>query len=231
MYDPRNYVDESNGNLQNTIPRGFRGAVYPAEYPNEDVLLGYGQALALRVSPFFGSQDQGGERTPPEVRVDTSGAVEPVDGLLEISFTASDDTGLAGALLLANGSHIEELPLSGRQASAVFATPWYGPGDTDQYQVVVYDVYGNRSLAATDITPATGFNAAPHPHIQVLGNSTPRINQPLTLDARYSGDVSSPTLTVEWDLDGDGVFDTAPTQFKTLVTSYHKVGTHWFAPA
>ena len=33
-------------------------------------------------------------------------------------------------------------------------------------------------------------------------------------------------VTVEWDLDGDGVFDTAPTQFRRLVTSYDKVGTH-----
>ena len=67
-------------------------------------LFGLWPGLGVRVSPFFGSQDQGGERTPPEVRVDTSGEVAPVDGLLEISFSASDDTGLAGALLLVNGS-------------------------------------------------------------------------------------------------------------------------------
>ena len=33
-------------------------------------------------------------------------------------------------------------------------------------------------------------------------------------------------LTVEWDLNGDGAFDTAPTQFRKLVTSYDTVGTH-----
>ena len=227
-YERRNGGDEFNGNLLHQVPHGLRGALYPALYPNDDTYLGYGQALALNVSPFFGSLQMGAERQTPEVSVHTAGEVAPVDGLLQISFSASDDTELAGAVLLVDGGQAEEMRLSGREANAVFATSSYQPGVTSRFQVIVYDVFGNQRRVETEVTPLAGLNSAPHPHIHLLGNTTPRINQSITLDARQSWDwdVGDWEMTVEWDLDGDGVFDTAPTQLRRLVTSYDAVGTH-----
>ena len=60
-----------------------------------------------------------------------------------------------------------------------------------------------------------GFNGALRPSI--LAYPSHSAGQPVVLDASLSMDPDDPaaSLLVEWDLDGDGVFDTPPTTEKT----------------
>ena len=50
----------------------------------------------------------------------------------------------------------------------------------------------------------------------------------MTLSAARSSDPDGPNadLVVEWDFDGDGVFDTAPTIEKTYTTTYDRAGVY-----
>ena len=222
------FRNDSNfhGDLMGNGLRGMRGAIYPNLYPSDDTFLSYGQALALSTSRYFNPVEYAPETNSPAISVSTTGSVVPVNGLLDISFAASDDTGLSCALLLDNGDQIGEMTLSGTSTTSTFETPYYTKGQTDSFTVRVYDVYGNRRDASVSITPTTGYNAAPKPFVR-LSTSTLDVGQSLLLSASSTSDPDDPasSLTVEWDLNGDGVFDTVPTTTKTLTLSFAEAGT------
>lgn len=207
-----------HGNVQGNGFRGFRNEVYPDRYPLDETRLPYAGALKLNVSTYFNGRHAGDtdDTSRPEVTMDTSGAYIPDNGLLEIAFTASDPEGLAVALLAGPTGVIGELELSGTEYSGVIGTPIYTPDATDNYKIVVYDVHGNRQEASAQITVSSGFNQAPRPFFKILP-STVMAGSEVVLDASGTSDAdeSAATLLVEWDLNGDGIFDTPPTTEKT----------------
>ena len=72
---------------------------------------------------------------PPSLTILTSGAVSPVAGSLRIHFQASDDLGLASALLLRLQQYwivLGEMEVLGTSVSGMFETPYYTPGQNDQ---------------------------------------------------------------------------------------------------
>ena len=224
---PHDFRNDSNfrGNLMGNGLRGFRGAVHPDLYPDDYTYLSYGEALALNVSRFFNVGQYAPEENKPSLSILTAGSTGIVDGQLAVSFSASDDSGLAAAVLMRNGDLIGEMALSGTSVSETFTTPHYVAGQTDNFSVIVCDLYGNRRSADADITPQSGANAAPRPFVTV-SSLTVSPGRPVTLDASRSSDPDHDVtvLTVEWDLDGDGVFDTAPSTDKVLVQVFPEEG-------
>ncbi|MGE5609441.1 MAG: PA14 domain-containing protein [Bacillota bacterium] len=218
--------DNFHGNLMGNGLRGMRGAAYPDLYPSDDLRLSYGQAMALSTLPYFTGQSFPIDRTQPGLSVQTTGSVTPVNGLLQIRFSASDTSGLACAMLDRNGEQIDEMSLSGSSATKVFATPYYTPDQADNYAIRVYDKYGNRRTVEVSITPASGGNRAPQPFVYIA-SSTVNVGKPITFDASRTSDPdhSASSLKVEWDLDGDGVFDTAPSTSKTITKTFTQAGT------
>ena len=161
----------------------------------------------------------------PIVAVSTSGVVDPVGGHLRVEFQAEDDSGLAVALLRRNGATIGEMVLSGASVSTFFDTPYYDPTQADTFGIGVYDQDGNRTEVETSITPNVPANRAPQPFVSVRP-SRAYVGQKIELHASRSWDPdgSSFDLSVEWDLDGDGSFDTPQSHDKTLTTNYGQVG-------
>ena len=222
------FLNDSNfdGNLMGNGLRGFRGAVFPTKYPADDTCLAYGEALALSTSRYFNWGDLSSDATSPTLSVLTSASTVPVNGQLPVAFSATDAGGLSCALLLRNGEVIGEMSLSGTAATPTFYTPYYTAGQSATFTVAVYDLAGNKKSVDSSITPAAGYNGAPQPFVDpsvttVLGG------QSVVLDASRSSDPdhAASTLLVEWDLNGDGLFETAPTTTKTLTTSFSQPGT------
>ena len=97
--------------------------------------------------------------------------------------------------------------------------------DEQTASISVFDRLGNKQSVNTTITPASGPNRAPQPSIKV-DSPVPLAGETVVLNAGASTDPESSvsTLRVEWDLNADGVFDTAPTTTKTfnLVLPFHE---------
>jgi hypothetical protein len=214
-----------NGNLMGNGLRGIRGALYPTRYPSDYTRAAYGSALVLNVSRYFNPDRTYTDNTKPTLTITTTGTNSPVNGLLQIGFTASDMSGLSAALLVLNGEAVGEMPLSGTSVTQTFATAYYTPGETNDYILNVWDTQGNKQSTHTYIVPQTGFNRAPKPFIK-LSTSTAFVGQNVTLNASTSTDPDGSLASVqaEWDLDGDGAFDTAPTTSKTLTTNFTRAG-------
>lgn len=227
-HDFRN--DENfNGNLMGNGLRGFRGWADPVGYPTDDVHLAYASALALNSSRYFNPGQEFTDDIRPTASILTAGAVSPADGLVALRFTASDAGGLAMAMLRLNGEAVGEAPLSGTAVDVTFRTAHYTPGAANSYSISVYDTQGNRRDVSATLTPAAGLNRAPRPHLRV-DNSTIAAGWLVILDAARSSDPdhSAATLLVEWDLDGDGAFDTPPSLDRSLTTSLPAAGTFVF---
>jgi hypothetical protein len=120
---------------------------------------------------------------------------------------------------------IGEMRLDGTSAAAKFSTPFFSKGTQDEYSIAVYDVQGNQRSASVSITPVSGLNQSPQPSIRLSG-SLIEPGEAVTLDASLSidPDGSSSLLQVEWDLNGDGLFDTLPSFDKTFSISYEQPG-------
>jgi hypothetical protein len=223
-HDFRNDQNYDGNHMGNGL-RGWRGARLPNLFPNDDMYLSEASAMALNTSRYFNSTLTVTDQTRPTLSISTSGSVAPIDGHLRISFTASDPGQLSAALLRRNGETIGEMSLAGTSASTYFSTPWYTPGQNDGYEISIYDVFGNRRDVEVAITPATGFNRAPQPAID-LGRSTIVAGQAVQLDATRSVDPDGTAgfLTVEWDFDGDGQFDSTPSTSKLITRAFTTPG-------
>ena len=222
------FRNDSNfhGNLMGNGLRGWRASVQPAQYPNDDVQLSYASALALNTSRYFNPDRVYTDNTKPTLTIQTTGAVNPVGGHLQVRFTATDPAGLASALLRRNGDVIGEMPLTGSSATAMFETPHYTPGQNDEFTIAVYDAQGNQRSTSVNITPNAGFNRAPVPKIAMFP-STIMPGGSIRFDATgvTDADHAISLVTVEWDLNGDGVFDTTPSTQKTLSMQFTDVQT------
>jgi hypothetical protein len=221
-----------NGNLMGNGLRGLRGTFFPKRYPNDDVRLSSASALHLNSTRFFNASERYFDDIPPFVEITSLGTVVPRNGLIEISFSASDnESSLAGAVLLRNGSAVADRPLEGNNVRTTISAYDYQPGVSDQWEVMVYDAQGNRAISSpATLTVATGFNRAPIPFIR-LSKTNVTVGEQVTLDARRSLDPDGPdsAMRVEWDLDGDGIFDTAPSTVQVRMTSFASPGVYQVA--
>jgi hypothetical protein len=225
-HDFRN--DENfNGNLMGNGLRGIRGAIFPDLYPDNNTRLADGSALQLNYNRFFNPAQTFSEDTRPQVEILTQGTVVPQSGLCKLDFTAYDaDSLLGGAILIRAGHVVAEMPLSENSVTTAIATYDYSPGVEDTWIVQVFDVEGNRAFSIETLaTCAEGYNQAPTPYISVSSHIA-AMGENVTLDASrsFDPDGDSTQMTVEWDLDGDGAYDTAPSTDKTHVTAYSKPG-------
>jgi hypothetical protein len=213
------------GNLMGNGLRGMRGAIYPERYPSDYTRASYASTLALSVSRYFNANASFTDNTKPTLSITTTGANIPVNGLVRIDFSASDTGGLFAALLQLDGDMVGEMNLAGATTNATFATAYFNPGVTNKYTISIFDLQGNKQTADTFIVPGTGFNRAPRPFISV---STPTaiVGQAVILSASSSTDPdgSSSSMQVEWDLNGDGIFDTNPTTTKSFTNRFTTTG-------
>jgi hypothetical protein len=226
-HDSRNDAN-ARGNVMYNGLRGFRAVLYPAQFPTEETRLEYATALALRHSRYLKQCEtpwplppSGPDNVRPQVTVFTQGTVMPTAGLLAISVQVQDDRALGTLLLDREGDTVGELPLSGTSAALVLRTPFYATQQATQYGVTVLDRAGNRQRVTTTITVAAG-NRAPVPDFRVTPPS-PAAGMAAQLDAGASRDPENGALLFEWDLDGDGGFDT-PRSSNPVHTAV------WYAP-
>jgi hypothetical protein len=117
------------------------------------------------------------------------------------------------------------MPLAGKSTNATFRTAYYNPGQANNFTVSVFDTQGNKTSVERSITPASGGNRAPQPFVTISAANA-FVGQAVTLSASSSTDPggSLSTATVEWDVDGDGVFDTAPSTTMTLSYRFSSAG-------
>ena len=208
---PHDFRNDTNmlGNLMGNGLRGIRGNFYPARYPEAQTWLSTASARALAVSRYFGGT--AGENDKPAVTILTSGNVTPAAGLLAIQFTAADPSGLVAAHLAYNGNRVAEMALAGPTFSGSFQTAEYQPGTAATYQIAVFDAHGNKQTVETSITPIAIGNRAPLAHFRV-SRTIGFFGEEVVLDAASSSDPDAgAVLTFEWDLDGDGVFESPPS--------------------
>ncbi|NOT11744.1 MAG: hypothetical protein HOP23_07940 [Methylococcaceae bacterium] len=227
-HDFRN--DENfNGNLMGNGLRGVRGALYPDLYPTDDMRLSGSAAMQLNYNRFFNAGRVFTEDNPPQVNILTQGNVAPVNGQCPVRFSASDtDSTLAGALLLKDGMVTADMRLSGKSITTTISTYDYVPGQTNQWSLQVFDTQGNVTLSSgVLLTCATGFNRAPQPTIRITKRRL-KIGEAVVLDAGRSLDPDGNTsrMTVQWDLNGDGIFDTPASTRKTFTATYNTVGVY-----
>jgi hypothetical protein len=232
-HDFRN--DENfRGNLMGHGHRGFRGYVFPDAYPDDSTRLGYSTALVLNSSRYFNAGPFT-DNTLPQFTTPLAITPTPANGSLRISITASDAGGLASAVLQGDANPFDgidtdadafdQVSLTGTSASVTFNTPYYVPGRTNRFTVFAYDRQGNRTRVTATVVPNATANRAPVASLRV----NPEIvaaGETVTLDASPSSDPDHPLsdLRVEWDLDNDGVFDTARSTSKVLTTSFSTPG-------
>ncbi len=223
-HDNRNDAN-FHGNLMFNGLRGMRGSLLPAAYPDDDMRLSYAAALRLNSSRYFNPDTIYHELVQPNLQILTSGEVDPVDGLLEINFTASDDSGLAVALLRRGGDTVAEMPLSGTSVNETFAIPLYGPGTAETFTVEIIDTQGNTRSVEESITPSTGFNQAPKPYLS-LSDSRIHAGREVLLDVSNSTDDDGLSgVMVAWDLNADGIFEIPGSLNRTLTVSFDQPGT------
>jgi len=116
------------------------------------------------------------------------------------------------------------MPLSGNSVNETFRTAYYEPGQADEFEVRLYDRQGNRQTRSVTLTPLAAGNRAPRPSISI-DHSIFRIGQSIVLEAAASSDPdNSGGLRVEWDLNGDGVFDTSSSLTLNFLTSFNTPG-------
>jgi hypothetical protein len=216
-----------NGNLMGNGFRGLRGSLFPQFYPSDDVGLSTGSTVILDSSRFFNPDQSFTDAVAPAIEILTSGTALPVKGLCEITYSALDsDSILGGALLIRAGQVVADTSLDMPAVAGTIATYDYTNGGPEDWNMVVIDRQGNSSVSpSVRIQCAPGYNHAPQPSIQVIPTKV-GVGEQVRLDAGGSSDPGGnwATLTVRWDLDGDGSFDTVPTTLESLVITYSQPG-------
>ncbi len=217
----------AHGNLMGNGLRGWGHWFAPEHFPQNQVRLSYGSALALNWNQYFNADSVITDQIDPQVTVLTTGQVDPVNGLLEVQFTSTDNVGLAAVHLKRNGNTVAETTLHGTSVATTLTTPYYVAGQTDSFAITVYDQQGNRTITPFSLTVNTGSNAAPRPFIET-DQDTLHIGDPVLLDASRTIDPDDnlSLVTVEWDLNGDLQFDTPPVVDKTWIATFDTSGSH-----
>ena len=152
----------------------------------------------------------------------TSETAMPARGLCELTYSAFDSNSiLGGALLIRAGQVVADTWLDVPELVGTISTYDYTPGVQDDWNMVVIDRQGNRTVSpGVRIQCAPGYNRAPQPDVHVTTTKV-GIAEEVRLDATASRDPdgNASNLTVRWDLDGDGTFDTSPTTSKVHTTT------------
>jgi hypothetical protein len=223
---PHVFRNDNNfdGPLMGNGLRGFRGLFFPDQFPDDDTWLSYASALALSTSRYFNAGSEFTEDQKPSLSVTTSGTVATIDGQLQIDFRATDASGLSAAVLMRNGEVVAEMPLEGSNTRTRIATPYFEAGVAANYELRVYDLQGNLQIQTVQITPQASGNLAPQPFVDLDRTIVARHESFLLDVSRTIDPDGSGSLLVEWDLDGDGVFDTAPSSSLALTTSFDSPG-------
>ena len=214
-----------HGNLMGNGLRGTRGSLFPEKYPQDYTRLEYWTALFLNVNHFFNSDKTGS--SGPTVSYTNPTSVTPQQGLVHISFQASDPDGLSFAYLTYGGDMAAEILLDGTTADATFAVPYFKQGDINRYTIFVLDKQGNKTAVDVQFNVPGGNNQAPIPFIKI-DPPVPGLNQSITLDASQSSDVDhdQSSLLASWDVDNDGQFDIEPGTNKTVQYQYKYGGNY-----
>ncbi|HEX6893322.1 MAG TPA: PKD domain-containing protein, partial [Chryseolinea sp.] len=224
---PHDFRNDNNfhGNLMGNGLRGTRGYLFPERYSQDYTRLEYASALILNVSHYFNRNKMA---TPgPTVYHANPASVIPQQGLVHISFEASDEDSLSFAYLTDKGDLIAEIPLQGIEADTVFAVPYFAQGDYNTYAIAVFDKQGNTTYAGVQFNVPAGNNQAPVPFIRI-DPPVPGFNQPIVFNATLSYDVDhdQSSLMASWDVDNDGLYDIEPSTNKTVQYQYENPGNY-----
>src|SRR5690606_28806524 len=86
----------------------------------------------------------------------------------------------------------------------------------NNYTICVFDSQGNKRTAAVAMTPVPGQNRAPVPYVTVQ-KSKVSVGEMVSVrpSLSYDQDNSIASCMVEWDFDGDDVFEVGPTAYNT----------------
>jgi hypothetical protein len=224
---PHDFRNDNNfhGNLMGNGLRGTRGSLFPEKYPQDYTRLEYASALTLNVSHYFNSDKM--VSYGPALSYTNPGSVIPQQGLVHISFQASDPDSLIFADLRYEGNMVAEILLNGINTGATFAVPYYTPGNINAYMIFVYDKQGNVTYTNAQFNVPAGNNQAPVPFIRI-DPPVPGLNQPIVLNAAQSYDVDHDpsSMLATWDVNNDGVFDTEPSTNKLLQYQYENPGNY-----
>jgi hypothetical protein len=216
-----------NGNLMGNGFRGWRGAMFPNFFPNDDVRLASGSARKLAKSRFLRDDGPYSDNTLPQINIIATGTGNVEAGHLVVSFEATDsESGLAGAILIRDAGSVADIPLSGTSSVTTMRTPMFTPGSTQNWRIYAFDQDGNGAFSPiVEISVPSIARRAPIPHVEIHPRY-PRVGEALSLDASRSldpdGDIEN--LLVEWDFDGDGIFDTLPSDSLTYEHVYEAIG-------
>jgi hypothetical protein len=183
--------------------------------------------MQLNVSPFLNNRTSI-LSNPPLVNITSPDTITPSRGLCPISFSATDDNGLAGALLLRDGDVVAEMPLTGVAVNTTLRANDYVPGQNHSWSVLVFDIEGNQTLhPEVSLRCAPGYNRAAQPFVTVSKRSL-RVGESVVLSAQQSldPDGNNSNMTVRWDKNSDGVYETSASRTKTYTTSYSVPGVY-----
>lgn len=225
------YRNDQNiwGTLMGNGMRGIRGNFLPGLYPGNLCWLSTSAARELSVNRFLGGST--GENTPPVLSIQTSGNVPITAGKIPINFTASDPSGLVAAQLIFHDGNdaycVEAIELDSDSFSGSFTTPYFHSGTQRKFEVAVLDRHGNRTLAETLLTPTGSGNRAPMANFKVPKLKTLQ-GESIMLDASGSSDPDGNPLQYEWDLNGDGAFDTSPASSAQRTVVMDTIGVRKF---
>jgi len=214
------------GNLMGNGLRGLRGSIYPTKFPGDQARLAYASALALNVSRYFNPPRDYADDERPQVWGLIDGPAVLSRGKVKVNFSAADDSGLSLAILRLDDNVVGEMRLSGTEVATGFTTAHFVPGQANHYQVNVYDSQGNRRDVDVSLSVDGGaYNRAPVADVKIpLGAATAGKSVQLDASTSTDPDDSFGDLTVEWDLDGNGTFDTAPTTTKSRSATFATPG-------
>lgn len=201
---PHDFRNDNNfaGNIMGNGCRGYRGNRFPGKYANNYARLSYASALALNTSRYFNSGT--GDTTRPAVTATNGGNIIVSGGCIEIPFTASDASGLAAYWMSWDGNLVAEGLLQGTNSNVTVRTPYFNAGTNNNYDISVFDVFGNKSSIGVARTVSSTTQISLRPAIKV----TPQIALPgetVTLSESDTWSVNG--VSYEWDTDGDGIFD------------------------
>lgn len=217
---PHDFRNDDNfaGNLMGNGFRGFRGTALPDSFTGYNYVQP-GQAQVLHNSVYFTHQGTAPERTGPSVTIVSK---DVVDGQLRLTFRVADPSGLGALILQRAGDQIGDMTLSGTSATVTMDTPYFEPFDSSEFAVMVYDRLGNRTRQTFSISTPLGFFQAPAFNVAV-SKATDRVGNVVTFST--VGNFAAGT-TLDWDLDGDGTFETPGSVIQSLDHRYDTPGNY-----
>lgn len=207
-----NSVNDSvrNGPLLGNGFRGIRNWYFPDDYPNDQVYLSTVSAEQLASSRFLNPEDLYTDEVSPTI--EEAEILGITEGQLEVRVRLTDNIGLESAQLARGSNTMASIALDGTSATFTLKTPDVLNQQDQTFRLTVFDQSGRRSVQDLEFSAIEIPNTAPIPKVK-LSDLTVQFGDPVTLDASgsFDRDGENSALRYEWDLDGDGAFDTSPS--------------------